>query len=55
MRLSGNVHSIGDSWAIEGVRYAGAGPKNQSVLSTKYGAPWAIASQANLSTSRTTA
>lgn len=40
-------------WAIAGGRYAGAGPKNQSVLSTTNGAPWAIAAQPNLSHFRT--
>jgi len=52
-RLSDNLRHIGNSGAIEGGRYAGACPMNQSVLSTTDSAPWAIAAQPKLSHYRT--
>lgn len=52
-KLSDNLRHIGDSWAIERGRYAGAGPMNQSVLSPTDSALWAIAAQPNLTYFRT--
>ncbi|MFN7369380.1 MAG: hypothetical protein ACK5SG_04010 [Burkholderiales bacterium] len=42
-RLSDNARDIGDSWAIEGGRYAGIGSMNQRVLSTTGDRKWSIA------------